>query len=315
MKFSFSLPNNQQVPAITYPWMKELGGPDYQRLLTAATELGYDKVTVAEHFAIPEKHVKDSGAWYMQTTTLLGYLAACTPTMRVGSNITLLALQHPIVQAKMWAVLDWVSGGRADINIGVGWLKEEFDFLGVDFHKRGRIVDEYVAAMIAIWTNDSATFHGEFVSFDGVGSSPKPTTKPYPRLWFAGDAPAVMDRVARWGTGWSPYQTPVERFPEMLDRVRSSKYYRGQPVEVTYNLLNLELGLNHVAKSSEHNLSGWNADYIAEKINWLAGLGVTEVSAPLTKTDSLDEYIARLEWVAAEVFPLVGGNAEVNPGR
>jgi hypothetical protein len=226
--------------------------------------------------------------------------------MRVGSNITLLALQNPIVQAKMWAVLDWVSGGRADINIGVGWLQEEFDILGVDFRKRGRIVDEYVEAMIEIWTNTSASYHGEFVSFEGVGSDPKPTQKPYPPLWFAGDAPAVMERVARWGSGWSPYQTPLERFPEQIDRITSSRHYQGRPIEIYYNLLNLELGLNHVAKTSEHNLSGWNADCIAERIHWLGELGVTEVSAPLTKTDSIEEYLDRLRWVAEEVFPLVG---------
>ncbi|MBC2864950.1 TIGR03619 family F420-dependent LLM class oxidoreductase [Streptomyces mexicanus] len=306
MKFNLSLPNNQQVAAITYPWMRKLGGPEFQRILATADELGYHKVTVGEHLAIPHNHVADSGTHYMQATTILGYLAACTPRMRVGSNITLLALQNPIVQAKMWAVLDWVSGGRADINIGVGWLKEEFDILGVDFRKRGRIVDEYVEAMIEIWTNTSASYHGEFVSFEGVGSDPKPTQKPYPPLWFAGDAPAVMERVARWGSGWSPYQTPLERFPEQIDRITSSRHYQGRPIEIYYNLLNLELGLNHVAKTSEHNLSGWNADCIAERIHWLGELGVTEVSAPLTKTDSIEEYLDRLRWVAEEVFPLVG---------
>lgn len=306
MKFNFSLPNNQQVAAITQPWMRSLEGPDLARIVREAGQMGFHKVTVGEHFAIPREHVEQSGAHYMQATTILSYLAASSPSIRVGSNVTLLALQHPIVQAKMWAVLDWVSAGRADINIGVGWLKEEFDFLGVDFHKRGRIVDEYVEAMIEIWTNESASYDGEFVSFAGVGSAPKPVQKPHPPLWFAGDVPRVMDRVARWGTGWSPYQTLPEKFPEQIDQIISSRYYRGQKVEVYFNLLNLELGLNHVARSSEHDLGGWNAGYIAEKINWLGGLGVTEVSAPLTATASLDEYLDRLRWVAGEVFPLVG---------
>lgn len=86
----------------------------------------------------------------------------------------------------------------------MGWLKEEFDILGVDFHKRGRIVTEYVEVMVEIWTSESASYHGEFVAFEGVGSDPKPAQKPYPPLWFAGDAPAVLDPVARWGSGWSP---------------------------------------------------------------------------------------------------------------
>lgn len=111
MKFNFSLSNNQQVPAITYPWMRKIGGQEFQRIMKVADELGYHKVTVGEHLAIPDHLVADSGSHYLQTTTILGYLAACSPNMRVGSNVTLLALQNPIVQAKMWAVLDWVSGG------------------------------------------------------------------------------------------------------------------------------------------------------------------------------------------------------------
>lgn len=305
MKFNFSLPNNQQVAAITQPWMTSLGGPELARIVREAGEMGYHKVTVGEHFVIPREHVDQSGAHYMQATTILSYLAASSPTIRVGSNVTLLALQHPIVQAKMWAVLDWVSNGRADINIGVGWLKEEFDLLGVDFHRRGRIVDEYVEAMIELWSSDHPTFSGEFVSFDDVGVEPRPVQQPHPPLWFAGDVPAVARRVARWGAGWSPYLTKPDQFPQFLDRIRSHREYHGQSIGVYFVLLNLELGEEHAPRKSGYDLAGWNAQHLIDVLAGLGEQGVTEVSAPLAVVDSIDGYLDRLRWVAEEVMPHV----------
>ena len=305
MKFNFSLPNNQQVTALTQSWMRTLGGPELARIVREAGDMGFHKVTVGEHFAIPRDHVKVSGAHYMQTTTILSYLAASSPNIRVGSNVTLIALQHPIVQAKMWAVLDWVSGGRADINIGVGWLKEEFDLLGVDFHRRGHIVDEYVAAMIELWSSDHPTFHGEFVSFDDISVEPRPIQHPHPPLWFAGDAPAVARRVAKWGTGWSPYLTKPDKFPVFIDRIRNHRDYGGQSIGVYYVLLNLEIGEEHAARESGYELAGWNCEHLADELGRLGDLGVTEVSAPLAVVDSIDGYLDRLRWIAEEVMPKV----------
>ncbi|MET0887799.1 MAG: TIGR03619 family F420-dependent LLM class oxidoreductase [Mycetocola sp.] len=305
MKFNFSLPNNQQVTALTDPWMRALDGPDLARIVREADAMGFHKVTVGEHFVIPREHVAASGAHYMQSTTILSYLAASAPTIRVGSNITLVALQHPIVQAKMWGVLDWVSGGRTDINIGVGWLKEEFDLLGVDFHRRGKIVDEHVAAMIELWSSDRPTFHGQFVDFDDIAVEPRPVQRPHPPLWFAGDAPAVARRVAKWGVGWSPYLTKPEQFPEFLDRVRNHREYTGQPLGVYYVLLNLELGEEHQSRESGYDLAGWNAEHLVDELGRLGELGVTEVSAPLTTVDSIDGYLDRLRWVSEEVMPKV----------
>lgn len=92
---------------------------------------------------------------------------------------------------------------------GAGWLKEEFDMLGVDFHKRGRMADEYVAAIIELWTKEEPEFAGEFVNFSNVGFGPKPIQQPGVPIWFGGDAQNVQKRVAKFDNGWSPFRTPA----------------------------------------------------------------------------------------------------------
>src|SRR3546814_6214987 len=96
--------------------------------------------------------------------------------------------------AKAWSTLDWLSGGRATAVVAVGWLKEEFDLLGVPFHERGAMTDEYVQAMLALWTQEKPEFEGKYVSFRDVGYEPKPQNLP---LWFGGDAEAPLKQIGR----------------------------------------------------------------------------------------------------------------------
>lgn len=105
---------------------------------------------LGEHFVVPPEHYDLSGYHYFHVVVALGYLGGRTKTMRLSSSVSILPLQSPIVQAKAWSTLDWLTGGRAEALFGVGWLKDEFDMLGVDFHKRGRMADEYLAAIIEL---------------------------------------------------------------------------------------------------------------------------------------------------------------------
>ncbi len=92
----------------------------------------------------------------------------------------ILPQRNPLVLAKEVATLDYLSGGRIELGIGVGWLKEEFDALGIPFERRGKRADEYVAAMRALWASDGASFAGEFVNFDKVNCNPKPVARSVP---------------------------------------------------------------------------------------------------------------------------------------
>jgi len=197
MKLNVSVPNSMHVAAMTQPWEHALTGDDIGHALKIADDLGFNKCMLGEHFIIPREHIELSGDHYVHGTVALAFLAGRTSRMKVSSSVTILPLQNPIVQAKAWSTLDWLSGGRATALFGVGWLKEEFDMLGVDFHNRGRMADEYVAAIIELWTADNPEFDGEFVKFSNVGFAPKPVQKPGLPIWFGGDAEAVLKRAGR----------------------------------------------------------------------------------------------------------------------
>jgi len=175
MKFTVSLIDAMHVTAFNAPdWERKVTPAQQVLALQLAESLGYWKVRVPEHFVIPEHQIALSGDHYPHAVTALGFVAGATERLRLASSITILPLVHPIAQAKMWATLDWLSGGRAEMNVGVGWLKDEFDLMGIDFHRRGAICDEQIEAIVALWTQDLATFEGRYFTFRNVGASPSP---------------------------------------------------------------------------------------------------------------------------------------------
>jgi len=306
MRISLTIPNNHRVKTLRQPWQDEVGGPQIAEVAALADKLGFSRLTVAEHFLIPADHVELSGAHHLHAVTALAYLAGATSRIRLASNISIVALQHPVVQAKQWAVLDWLSGGRADLIAGAGWLREEFETLGVDFGTRGRRLDEYVEAMRQIWTSDLASYEGEFVRFHEIASEPKPVQPGGVPIWFAGDVPRTLTRVAKWGAGWSPHRTPPEKIAEGVARIHADPGYRGQDVEVFYNLASLRLGEDHRARADDHDFDTWNAQRMIDQLGWIRDLGVTEVTTPLPRLGSYQHFIERLHWLSEEIMPAVG---------
>ncbi len=307
MLISQTIPNNHKVKALLQPWQEGVGGEQIGEVAALADKLGFSRLTVGEHFAIPKEHVELSGAHYQHAPTTLAYLAGRTSRIRLASNVSIVPLQHPVVQAKQWAVLDWLSGGRADLMVGVGWLREEFELLGVDFRTRGRLLDEYIEAIRRIWTEDLASYQGEFVEFHDIAAEPKPLQPGgVVPIWFAGDVPATLARVARWGAGWSPYLTPPEQIAAKVDQIRQHPAYQGQPLGVFYNLANLRLSEGHESKDDDHDFDTWNVQQLVDQLNWIRGLGVTEVTPPLPRLASYQQFLERMHWLAEEVMPRVG---------
>ena len=304
MKFNVGLLNSVHVKALRQPaWERDLTAADQARALRLADDLGYWKASVPEHLVIPNAHLELSGDHYPQATTALGFIAGIAPRMKLSSSVTILPLQHPIVHAKMWATLDWLSGGRAVMMVGVGWLEGEFDLLGVPFHERGRLCDEYVAAILELWQSDNPTFEGRYVQFRDIGFAPKPVQKPTIPIWFGGDADGVLRRVARWGDGWSPFQTPPDKIPERLDWIRSRSDYHGRPIDVVYSMSMLRIGHGHVVRHSSRADGMRDVDQVIDQLGELKDLGVTETSVPQPPLQDFEAYLDWLRWVAEEVIP------------
>ena len=306
MKLNVGVPNSMKVAAMVQPWEGALNGADVGRLLAAADALGFNKCMLGEHFIIPKEHVALSGDWYFHTVVALGFIGGQTKNLRLSSSVSILPLQSPIVQAKAWSTLDWLTGGRAEALFGIGWLEAEFDMLRVPFHKRGRMADEYLAAIIELWTKDDPEFEGEFVSFRNCGFAPKPVQKPGVPIWLGGDAAPVLKRVAKFGNGWSPFRTPPEKFPECIDFIKSQPEYDGRPLDVFFALEMLNVGAHHEILDDPRAPGTIDKAKILDQIGWLKQLGITETIVPLPKgMTGEQDWLDRQQWVAEEIMPVI----------
>lgn len=149
--------------------------------------------------------------------TALTFIAAHTQRVRLGTGICLVPQRQPVYTAKMVADLDYLSGGRVDFGVGIGWLKEEFQNLGMDFASRGPRTEEYLLAMQALWAEGISEFKGQTLNFAPCHFNPKPVQRPHPPIIFGGESDAAMRRVARLGDGWYGYDLTPENLGRRLN--------------------------------------------------------------------------------------------------
>lgn len=212
-------------------------GPD--ELARLAEERGQESLFFAEHTHIPAS--RDTAypvggelpRKYSHTYDLFVALtaaAAATSRLRVGSGICLVVERDPIVTAKEVASVDKLSGGRLEFGVGAGWNREEMANHGTDPRTRMRLMGERVEAMKAIWTEEEASYHGEFVNFDRIWCSPKPAQRPHPPVLVGGNGPTVLDRVLAYGDAWFPNYMPEGK--GIFDRAEELRARAERPIEL-----------------------------------------------------------------------------------
>ena len=198
-------------------------------VLAAAEEGGFTTAWVVEHVVVPSGYASTypydpSGrmAGGMEDFDLpdpliwLAWAAARTTTLQLATGILIATQRNPLITAKEVATLDHLSGGRVVLGVGVGWLEEEFNALGVPFARRGKRLDEYIQAMRALWTEDKASFHGEFVNFDECISRPRPVNGTVP-IVVGGHTEAAARRAGRLGDAFYPGRGSAEEITHMVD--------------------------------------------------------------------------------------------------
>lgn len=307
LTISAGLPHTLEIPALMAPWEPDVGGREMVQVARLAEELGYFSVFVPEHYVIPREHWPLSGRFYLHAGTSQAFLAGATQRIRVNTSVAVLPLVNPVVTAKALATLDFLSGGRAMVTFGVGWLEGEFEAMGVPFHERGRIADECLAAIRTLLYDDEPAFEGRYVAFRDVGFEPKPV-QPHLPIWLGGDADAALRRAARCADGWMPFTTDPDDLPERIDFIKSQPEYDGRPFDVCYSLGALVLREGHVPRQDSRAHLPRSASELIDVFGWLEGQGVTHTALSPMGMASLDAYLDHLRWVAEEVRPRLSGS-------
>ena len=196
---------------------------------TGAEARGFHSVWVGEHVVLFDRYAKEypyaesgefpvSGEGGMaEPFTTLVWLAGQTSTIRIGTGVILVPQRNPLYTAKEVATVDWLSGGRFDFGIGVGWQREEFEALAVPWERRGARCDEYIEVMRRLWIDSESSHDGEFWSLPPSRAFPKPVQSPHPPIHVGGESDVAMRRVVRLGADWLPFNVS----PDVLSEKRS----------------------------------------------------------------------------------------------
>jgi probable F420-dependent oxidoreductase len=222
--------------------------PDYHLAVTLEAErLGFESIWMPEHLVFPlamsgSPHPGAAHPPVPPTTPVfdvfawLSFLAGKTQRIRLGTSVYLLALRHPFAAARAIQTLDLVSGGRAEIGVGAGWLREEWTAAGLDPRTRGRRLDEGLSICKRLWTEAVIEHHGEFFDFGPVAFEPKSVQKPWPPIHIGGESASALRRAAGQGDGWlAVFHTP-ESILKPLAKIREQRVELGcneSPFSVT----------------------------------------------------------------------------------
>src|SRR5207245_6900991 len=200
-----------------------------------AEQLGYDSLWVGEHVVLPDPRVPpspmDPGDDMIDPIVTLSLLAGHTSRVRLGTGIIILPQRNPVVLAKELASLDVLSTGRLIFGIGIGYLEPEFAAIGAPFDHKGPRSEEFLAAMIALWSMEKPQYHGKFVSFGGVNAMPRPVQKPHPEIVFGGHTRDAFSRAARLAKGWYGFALDLETTMRHVEELKAACKVAGRRFE------------------------------------------------------------------------------------
>jgi probable F420-dependent oxidoreductase len=202
---------------------------NFSKWAKTAEELGFHFLGVSDHVALTGDVASQYPAPFYDPFTLLAWLSGTTTRMELATTVAILPYRSPLQLARVGANLDRLSGGRFILGVGVGWAREEFEVLGVPFEKRGAIADEYLEALLELWTKDVASYHGRFVRFENVETGPRPLTEPHPPIWVGGGSDAAVRRAARFGDAWHPIRVRVSWLEKKAAELSAIAESMGRP--------------------------------------------------------------------------------------
>jgi len=218
----------------------------FQQVAVAADQLGFESLWMPEHLVFPQQMAgspfaaQDGDSAHppvppetplFDVFAYLCFLAGQTSQIRLGTNVYLMGLRHPFVAARAIQTLDIVSGGRAEIGVGAGWLCSEWSAAGMDPRSRGRRLDEVLSVCKRLWSEDSVAHQGEFYQFGPVKFEPKPIQRPHPPIHIGGESAAALRRVARSGDGWYGIGHTLTTIKPVLKKLQAALTAEGRDLQ------------------------------------------------------------------------------------
>jgi probable F420-dependent oxidoreductase len=294
---------------------------DQVQVAVAAEKLGFDSVWVHDHIVMPARiraryPYNETGqagfAWrqdIFDPIAMMAALAVATQKVEIGTSVLIVPYRNPVVLAKMIATVDQLARGRVRLGVGVGWMREEFDALGIGawYPVRGRVTDEWLAICRTLWSGEApASFHGRFASFEQIGAFPRPVNGRIP-IWVGGWGEVAARRVARLGDGYQTITSTPAMVAEQLATVRAELEKRGRSLdEIEVSMLG-GIRLGSAATAGPAPLIGGSRDQIVERLEEYREAGLQHLIATPRSAGSEpftpDGLIEDLQRLAEDVLP------------
>ncbi|MFI1566385.1 LLM class F420-dependent oxidoreductase [Streptomyces sp. NPDC020490] len=283
-------------------WEADAGPADLVEIARVADRAGFAYLACCDHVAVPRRLAGAmSTTWYDPVATL-AFLAGVTERVRLLSHVAVVGLRHPLLTAKQYATLDRLSGGRLILGVGAGHVREEFEALGVDFARRGAVLDECVDALrAALGPQEFPEHHGKRYDFEGLGQRPRPVQERVP-LWVGGSSPAAVRRAALRGDGWLPQGDPRERLPAQIAELRRLRDGAGIEEPFTVGALTEPLYVGTPAWDVGRRTLTGAAEALAESLRAYRAMGVHQIQVRFRCRDRA-ELTDQMAAFAADIAP------------
>lgn len=304
MKFTMAIPLGDITPG-------EYQTPEAINAMSVALEnAGLDACYVTDHPA-PNAEWLQQGMGHdaLDPFSAFAFVAAATKRLRMHTNIVVMAYRNPFLTAKSSATLQLLSGGRLILGLGAGYQKSEFEALGVDFHKRGKLFDEALEVIRMAWAGGPVSYQG--MHFTAKGNEPRPIPDPAPPIWIGGGSDKAVERAARFGDGWSPFFAAPSMSKLNRDTGIHTVEQLGEKIAMLQDLrakagrdgpFDIAIG----AKARLRYQQAGGADEYLEAVSVLAEVGVTWAMAEPPHS-SCQAYIENVQWFGEEVVAKQGG--------
>ncbi|MGW7100012.1 TIGR03619 family F420-dependent LLM class oxidoreductase [Streptomyces sp. NPDC054838] len=304
LAYGMQLPIQSQSTLYAEPWEAAATAADLAEVARAADRAGFGYLATCDHVAVPRRLAGPMGTVWYDPVATLAYLAGITEHVRLLSHIAIVGLRHPLLTAKQYATLDHLSGGRLILGVGAGHVAEEFEALGVDFERRGAVLDETLDALrAALGPEEFPEFEGERFSFKDLGQLPRPAQARIP-VWVGGSSPAAVRRTAVRGDGWLPQGDPRGELPARIARIRQLREAAGITEPIEFGAITEALYVGEPAWATGRRTLTGKAEGLAESLREYAALGVDQIQVRFRSRDRA-ELTDQIAAFGAEVAPLL----------